>query len=350
MLFLAPIAGAITDRGVPLTLQKICQMMAVLHSLALAIFTLGGWIDIWILLFLTIAHGLAHTLHSTSRHAIIPATVPREDMSTAIGVDSSLFNASRFIGPALAGLVIPFAGVGGTFVANVVGSTLFLGTMYFMDMAPPNRESRGRRGILFDVGESLLYVRGHVGICPLLLIMTAVSILFRPLQDMLPGFAGDVFMSDAVGLAWLTSAMGLGAMGSAVWIALRGRVSGLTSAVVYSFVGLIVGTLGLVSTSALWIGVIFSVLVGFALNTMSTGTQALVQSAVVDSFRGRVMGVYTLIYRGTPAIGALALGGVAEVAGLQWTFAVAAAVGTLIWVVMQARRRSMRGALEHENL
>jgi MFS family permease len=350
MLFLAPIAGAITDRGVPLTLQKICQMLAVLHSLALAIFTLGGWIDIWILLALTIFHGLAHTLHSTSRHAIIPATVPREDMSTAIGVDSSLFNASRFLGPALAGLIIPFAGVGGTFVANTVGSILFLGTMYFMDLAPPKRESRGRRGILFDVGQSLIYVRGHSGICPLLLIMTAVSILFRPLQDMLPGFAGDVFMSDAVGLAWLTSAMGLGAMASAVWIALRGRVSGLTSAVVFAFVGLIVGTLGLVATSALWVGVIFSVLVGFALNTMSTGTQALVQSAVEDSFRGRVMGVYTLIYRGTPAIGALVLGAAAEVAGLQVTFAVAAGVGTLIWVAMQSRRRTMRSALEYERL
>ncbi len=349
MLFLAPIAGAITDRGEPLKFQKITQVLAVLHSLALAVFTLGGWIDIWILLSLTVFHGLAHTLHSTSRHAIIPATVPHSELSTAIGVDSSLFNASRFLGPALAGLIIPFAGVGGTFAVNVVGAILFLGAMYGMDMAPPQRESRGRRSILEDVGESLAYVRGHKGIGPLMLIMTAVSILFRPVQDMLPGFAGDVFMSDAVGLAWLTSAMGIGAMFSAVWIALRGRVSGLTSAVVYAFVGLIVGIMGLAATSALWVGVLFSVLVGFALNTMSTGTQALVQSAVEDSFRGRVMGVYTLIYRGTPAIGALALGAIAEVAGLQWTFALAGVVGTAIWVVMQSRRRSMRGALEHEN-
>ena len=349
MLFLAPIAGAFTDRGVPLTIQKVTQVLAVLHALALSVFTLGGWIDIWILLGLTLFHGFAHTLHSTSRHTIIPATVPRSDLSTAIGVDSTLFNGSRFLGPALAGLVIPFAGVGGTFVANVVGSIMFLGAMFCMDMEPPQREPRGRRSILVDVGESFAYVRSHMGIGPLLLIMTAVSILFRPIQDMLPGFAGDVFMSDAVGLDWLTSAMGLGSMFSAVWIALRGRVSGLTSAVVYGFVGLIVGTLGLVATSALWVGVIFSVLTGFALNTMSTGTQALVQSAVEDSFRGRVMGVYTLIYRGTPAIGALALGAVAEVAGLQWTFAMAALAGIAIWAATQSRRRSMRAALEQEH-
>jgi MFS family permease len=349
MLFLAPIAGAITDRGEPLMLQKLTQFLAVLHSLALAIFTLGGWIDIWILLFLTVFHGLAHTLHSTSRHAIIPATVPRADLSTAIGVDSSLFNASRFIGPALAGLLIPVTGIGGTFAINVVGCVLFLLAMYGMDVEPPKRESRGRRSILSDVGESLSYVRGHMGIGPLMLIMSAVSILFRPVQDMLPGFAGDVFMSDAVGLAWLTSGMGLGALCSALWIALRGRVSGLTSAVVYGFVLLIVATFGLVATATLWIAVIFAVLSGFALNTMSTGTQALVQSAVEDNFRGRVMGVYTLIYRGTPAIGALVLGAAAEVAGLRWTFAVAAIAGIAIWLATQSRRRSMRGALEREH-
>ncbi len=350
MLFLGPIAGAITDRHVPLTLQKITQMLACVHAFGLAAFTLGGWMDIWLLLFFALFHGMTHTLASTARHAIVPATVPREELATAIAVDSALFNGSRFAGPALAGLTIPFAGVGGTFVANTIGCMAFLASLYLMDLAPPVREKRGRRSVFVDVGESLRYVRHHAGIGPLLLILTVVSILFRPIQDMLPGFAGAVFKSDAVGLAWLTSAMGIGAMLSAVWIALRSRVSGLTMAVSAAFLGLNLATLGLVATPALWVAVIFALGSGFALNTMSTGGQALVQYAVDDSYRGRVMGLYTLIYRGTPAIGALGLGAVAEFVGLRWTFAVAALVGLAIWLPTLPRRHAMRAGLEHEHI
>lgn len=349
MLFLAPIAGAITDRNVPLTLQKITQGLALVHAVGLAVFTLAGWINIWGLLAFALFHGFTHTLAATSRHAIVPATVPRSEFATAIAVDSALFNGSRFIGPALAGLVIAFAGVGTTFVANAIGCVIFLAVLFLMDLAPPVRDKRGRRSVLADVGESIAYVRGHKGIGPVLAIMAVVSILFRPVQDMLPGFAGDVFGSGAVGLAWLASAMGVGATVSAVWIALRGRVGGLTMAVMAGFLVLSAATLGLVATPILWIAVIFSVLSGFALNTMSTGTQALVQYAVEDSFRGRVMGLYTLIYRGTPAIGALALGAVAEFAGLRATFAVVAVVGILIWVPTLPGLGSMRRALEDDN-
>ena len=180
-------------------------------------------------------------------------------------------------------------------------------------------------------------------------MMAVVSILFRPLQDMLPGFAGDVFRSDAVGLAWLTSAMGVGALFAAIWIALRGRAAGLTMMVTGGFLGLSLATLGFVATPVLWIALVFAVLTGFTLNAMSTGTQALVQIAVDDAFRGRVMGVYTLIYRGTPAIGALALGAVAEIVGLRVTFAVAAVAGLALWAATLPRLRTMRAALEHEH-
>jgi MFS family permease len=350
MLFLAPIAGAITDRHVPLVLQKITQFLAMVHAAGLAFFTLTDWINIWGLLGFALFHGLTHTLASTSRHAIIPATVPRAELSTAIAVDSAMFNASRFIGPALAGLFIPFTGVGGTFLLNVLGCVVFFGAMFFMDVAPPVREPGRRRNILADVGESLGYVWRHAGIGPVLLILTVASILFRPVQDMLPGFAGNVFGSDAVGLAWLTSAMGVGATFAAVWIALRGRAAGLAIMVIGGFLGLSLVTLGFVATPVLWIAVIFAVFSGFMLNAMSTGTQALVQLAVDDAFRGRVMGVYTLIYRGTPAIGALALGAVADAVGLRTTFAVAGIAGIAIWVVTLPRLRAMRTALRHDLL
>ncbi len=349
MLLLAPIAGAMTDRYIPLTLQKITQVLSVLHALALAVFLFAGWMNIGILFGLTLFLGLTHTLASTARHAIVPATVPRAEFATAVAVDSALFNASRFIGPAIAGIVILQVGVGGTFAANVVGNLIFLGSMFFMDLEPPVREKKAGRNILRDVGESFSYVRNHAGIGPILFFMTLISVFIRPVQDMLPGFAGAVFDSGAVGLAWLTSGMGVGATMSATWIALRGRVSGLTSMVLFGFLGLSLSTLGLVPTNYLWVAIIFAVFSGFSLNAMSTGTQALVQYAVDDSKRGRVMGLYTLIYRGTPALGALGTGLLAECLGLRLTFAVAGGICLVMWFSTLSRRSTMTAALEAEH-
>ncbi len=215
-------------------------------------------------------------------------------------------------------------------------------------MTQPERIERHHRSrnLLRDVGEATSYVRTHAGIWPLMIMLTAASVFVRPLQDMLPGFAGEVYGAGATGLAWLTSAMGVGAMVSAMWVAIHGRTSGLTN---MCFIGAALSGLslvGLVATGNLWIGLGFAALSGYALNTLSTSVQALVQSSVEDRLRGRVMSLYTLIFRGLPAIGALVFGVLAEFIGLRWTFAMAG-VGCLVaGVLLAPQRRAMIAALE----
>ncbi len=189
-------------------------------------------------------------------------------------------------------------------------------------------------------------MRGHAGIWPAFLLLSVVSVLVRPLQDMLPGFAGAVFHAGAAGLAWLTSALGVGALASASWIALRGHTGGLARVFVFGLLGLAVALLGLVATDNLWIALPFAALTGFALNNMSTSTQALVQTAVDARMRGRVMSLDALIFRGFPALGTLALGGLAEWLGLRLTFALAAAMCLVAWVVAAPRGRKLAAAFE----
>lgn len=346
MLILGPLAGAVTDRSDPLRLQKITQWLTLAQAAVLTFLTFTGLITIWILLVLALFLGVVHTLASTARHAIVPATVPHAEVPTAVAVDSALFNASRFIGPALTGVVIPLVGVGGTFAANMLGGSIFLCGLYAMRMASPKREGRGRRNLFGDVVESFGYIRAHPGIGPLFFMAAVMSVLIRPIQDMLPGFAGDVFDAGAVGLAWLTSSMGVGAMLSATWIAMRGRVAGLTNIVLIGAVGLSFSVIGMVATGSLAIAVVFSALAGLFFTLMSTGMHALIQSSVDNTLRGRVMGAYTLVYRGLPAIGALAVGIAAEWAGLRLTFAVAAVISLGFWVFSLSRQGSMRASME----
>lgn len=346
MLVLAPFAGAITDRGDPWKQSLVTQTLVFCQAVALAVFSLTGWITIEMLFTLSLFSGFLQPLNSTARHAIVPATVPRDAFATAIATDSALFNASRFVGPAIAGLLIPFAGVGGTFVVHSFGCAIFVAALWFMDLPPPDHTGRPRRHILRDIVEGFAYVRHHAGIGPLFLLLIIVSVFIRPMQDMLPGFAGSVFDSGAVGLAWLTSAMGVGAMVSAVSIAMRGHVAGLTRAVIRGSLGLSLSVFGFIATDVMWMSVVAAAFVGFTFNSISTSIQTLVQSAIANELRGRIMGLYTLIYRGTPAFGSIAIGVLAESLGLRFTFAITAFLAFLAWTITAPKRRAITAAVE----
>jgi MFS family permease len=348
MLVLAPFAGAVTDRGHPLHQLKIAQGLIFAQAVAVASFTLSGSMTIELLFGLALLLGFVHPFSSAARHALVPSTVPRHYFATAVALDSALFQASRFVGPAIAGILIPTVGIGGTFVAHSIGEALSFASLFGLDLPKPERREQRRPDLLGDIREGFAYVRGHAGIWPVFLLLSVVSVLIRPLQDMLPGFAGGVFQAGAVGLAWLTSSMGVGALISATWIAVRGHTVGLTRNFILGCLGVALSTIGFVATSNLWIALLFAALSGFTLNTMSTSTQALVQSTVADHMRGRVMSLYTLIFRGMPAVGTLAIGVLAESLGLRLTFAVAGALCFAAWLVAAPRRKVLAAALEGE--
>ena len=341
MLVLSPFAGAITDRRDPLKLLRTTESLLLVQTLLLFGFMLAGILTIELLVALSLWSGLVYPFHQASRHSVVPSIVPREDFATAIGLDSALFQVSRFIGPSIAAIIIPFFGVGGTFFAHSVGSAVYLFSLFQLRYPPPVRTPVEGRSILADVKEGLAYVAGNVGIWPLFLLLSVASVFLRPIQEMMPGFAGQVFNSGAVGLAWLTSSMGIGAAVSAVWIASRGRLKGLTLVVFVGFLGLILSTAAFLMSPVLWVGAVFTGLTGFTLNTMSTSIQALVQSSLPDHMRGRVMSLYGMIWRGAPAVGSLAAGLAAERFGLRPTFAVACGICIVVWLVALPSRRAI---------
>jgi len=346
MVVLAPFVGAFVDRVDPIRVQKLAQMAHLVLSAIMATLTFAGHMNIWLLLFLALILGCLQPFTAISRHAIVPNTVPREVIPTALATDAALYNAARFIGPALAGLVIELSSVGYTFLANSVGCAVYLLGLYKMQLAFPDRLGRGRANMLGDIAEGLSFVRGHVGIGQLFLLMAVGAIWIRPLQDLLPGFADQVFGSGPAGLGLLTAGMGVGATIAAGFMAAYARTTGLTLAVLLAFLANMIATLLFVATSNLWLAVLFGALWGGTLTMMSTGTQALVQSSVDNSIRARVMSLYTMIYRGAPFIGAMIIGWAADRIGLQLAFAIAALLCVISWLNAFARRHAITLALE----
>lgn len=348
-VFLAPLTGALADRFDRLKVMRIAQSLNLLQALTLAALTIFGLITIELLFILTLIGGAIVAANQPARLAIVPSLVPRRDMTAAIGINSLTFNAGRIIGPAIAGLLIEFANLGFAFLFNGITFGIFLITLFLIRIDHDETASRPRRSVRElpgEIADGYRYAVGHVGIGPLLVILTALAICARPYVDLLPGFADDVFGRGAQALAWLTSMTGLGAMVGGWWIAKRGGVNGLTGMTINGAAVMALALIGFAATDYFVFACICVMAAGFGMIVVGVGEQTLIQNAVDPAMRGRVMSLYGMIGRGAPAIGALLMGTASTWIGLQWPVVIGAVAVLGIWVWARRRKSTMAAALE----
>jgi predicted MFS family arabinose efflux permease len=181
----------------------------------------------------------------------------------------------------------------------------------------------------------LRYTREHPGIGPLLLLNAVLAVSTRPYFELLPGFAAEVFGRGAEGLAMLGSAVGLGAIVGGLWMAQRHEAAHLTYVALGSSFLVALSVLGFSLTTWFPGALICMALSGFGMVAAGVGTQTLMQTAVEETMRGRVLSLFGLIFRGGPALGALLMGAASELVGLQAPLAVGCLIGllaaTLVW-------------------
>jgi len=349
-VLLAPLAGAVADRMSRKNLMIVSQSFMLLQSALLAGFTLAGVITIEGIVALAVMGGVATSFNQPARLAIIPSLVPREDLASAIGINSLIFNMARLVGPMIAGALIALYGAGAAFVFNAISYLAFIISLALIRIEPATRGSgrTGKSKITSEIREGIRYAARHPGIGPMLVILTSVSVLGRPYIELLPGFAGEVFKVDATGLAWLTSSVGAGAMVGAFWLAQRGAVVGLTLVAIAAVAVMASGLIAFAATDILWVALASLMVTGFGMIIIGVGEQTLIQNAVDPDMRGRVMGLYGMIGRGAPALGALAMGGLAEFFGFQWPVAGGAILLLGMWFWAYRRRAILAQSLEAE--
>ncbi len=345
-LVIGPIAGAFADRHSRLRVIMVCQVLAMVQALVLWFFTAAGLITINMLFALTLLLAFVYAFAQPARMSLVPSLVQSSDVAAAIAVNSVSFNLARFIGPAVAGIVITTMGVAPVFLLNALAFIVFLISMFRLRLPPQMTVARATGGLFADIVQGVRYAIGHPAIGPLLFIMTATSILAAPVLELLPGFADAVFGRGADGLAWLTSASGIGATIGGLWLAKRGTLSGLTAIAVGGTLVLGVVVILFTSTTTFWVAVIAMALVGFARLMGGVAAQTLVQVTVEEHLRARVMGIYGLIFRGGPALGALIMGALSDVFGLRWPTAIGGALCILLWIAVQRRQHSLARLLE----
>jgi predicted MFS family arabinose efflux permease len=195
--------------------------------------------------------------------------------------------------------------------------------------------------MLGAVAEGLRYTWHHPGIGPILLLQALLAVCARPFVELLPGFAADVFGRGAAGLAVLSSTIGIGAIAGGLWLAQRQDQDGLPRVVLASSLVIVLAILGFALCPWFWAAVGWVALAGVAMVVAGAGTQTVIQTAVEDRMRGRVLSLWGLIFRGGPALGALAMGAASEVLGLQAPLALGALLGLLACILSWRRRHAI---------
>lgn len=345
-VLIGPLAGAAADRWDRLKALRAGQVLLMLQALLLFILTATGAITIWLLLALSLFLGVVAAFNQPARLALIPSLVPRDDLAAAVAINSIVFNSARFLGPAAAGVIIVTVGIAAAFAVNAASYLVFLAALSRIRLRAQETPADGpRAGLFAEVAAGLGYALRHPGIGPLLLLLLAVASCARPFVELLPGFAGAVFAAGAEGLAMMTSTVGLGAVSGGLWLAQRaGR--GLTTVTLTSPLVLAGALLVFVAGGSLWLALPALFVAGFAMVCGGVGTQTLLQLSVEGALRGRVMSLYGLIFRGGPALGALAMGALSELVGLRWPLAGGALLAALACGAVWLRRARLTAALE----
>jgi len=337
---LGPFAAVWVERLNRRKLLVWTQAGAAVQSLALAALTLTHSINLWEIIALTALQGLINAFDMPGRQSFLVVMVgDRNDLSNAIAINSSMANGARLIGPAIAGLVIGAFGEGWCFLIDGVSYFAVIASLLLMRITPTDIR-RGTSGMLEQLREGWDYVRTFRPIRTILLLFALISLMGYPYAVVLPVFAGQVLHGGPATLGWLTGASGIGAVISALSLAVRKSVVGLTRMVQIAAATL-GGALILFGLShTLWLSLVLMVFVGFGLMQVASASNTIIQSLVPDDKRARVMGYYTMAFFGAAPFGSLLAGALAQRIGGPCTVMVTGAfcIAGALWFTLALPR------------
>ncbi|HXE11122.1 MAG TPA: MFS transporter [Bryobacteraceae bacterium] len=338
--FLAPIAGVWVDRWNRHHALILTQVLSMVQSLALAALALSGKITVWQIGLLALGQGLINAFDMPIRQAFVVQMVDqREDLGNAIALNSSMVNAARLIGPAIAGFVIAAVGEGYCFLGDGISYIAVIASLLAMRVNAQPLRKKAESRVVDELVEGWRYVTGSAPIRSLLLMLGLVSLVAMPYGVLLPIFASTILHGNARTLGFLTTASGAGALCGAVALALRRSVLGLGKRIVIADVVFGVALIVFALSHQFWLSMLVLPFAGFGMMQQMASTNTILQTIVEDEKRGRVMAYYSMAFQGMAPFGSLASGALAARIGAPLTLALGGSVCLLgsFWFLRQLR-------------
>jgi len=337
-LVLAPLSGVWIDRLDRRRLLMWTQALSMMHALVLAVVTWQHWVSPGLLVFLALVLGCINAVDFPARQTAVgqlvddPAYLPN-----AIALNSFLMNAGRFVGPSLAGFVVATAGEVVCFLLNALSYLAVLLALRAMRISFRIEPSSSTLKSFVDGNR---YTFTHRQIWLPLILVAGISFCIMPYTVMMPFFARVAFSGDAGTYGLLIGSAGGGALLASVFLLTRREIRRLTLWVGFAATSAGI-SLGLFSaTTQWWQGVPVLVALGFSTTLAFSGCNTLIQTRVEETFRGRVMAIFSMALLGMAPVGCLAVGAVSELIGIRLTLALCGLATLFIgFVYLKAMRK-----------
>jgi predicted MFS family arabinose efflux permease len=308
------------------------QVVAGIAALGLAALVATGAVNRWMVLGFSFVTGCCMALASPSYLAMTYDLVGREDLANAIAMNSTQFQLSRVVGPALAGVAFRVFGLAGCFFANGISFVAVVVALWMVRSDRPGSAAHAvsdRRALWRDLVEGISYVRNRPRVSSLLILSAVNSFFGAPYFSMVPIYARDIFRLGETGLALMMGIAGGGAFLGALLVAYLGdfRRKGWFVLGGATMFGLCIT--GFALSSRLTFSLLFLFGLGFALVVSVALTNTLLQKLVTDKMRGRVMSMFLLSFMGTMPIGNILAGTLSNHFGPQRVLAIGGLIVTM---------------------
>ena len=309
-------AGVVADRFSKKKIVILTQALAMVQAAILAFLAFSGHISVWDIVALAAFAGIISAVDIPARQSMVMELVGKEDLLNAVALNSSIFNGTRMIGPVVAGWLVAALGAAACFLVNAIS---YVAAIIALVVIRPDSLSTGPSDtpMMLQIREGLHYVRKNVMIRNLILL-TAISSLFAgQYTTIMPSYAKVVLHLDAKGYGFLMGAIGAGAFLAAMSVAALGHKFRQRSLVT---IGALVAPMGMIAlslSSNYILSLVCLIIVGFGMMLFYAVSNSMVQMDSPDDLRGRVVSVRTLAFMGVAPPGALAVGFLAQHAGVQ---------------------------------
>lgn len=317
--FLAPFGGLLADRFDRRSLLVATQIGSMVQSLLLAGFTLSGTINIGLLLGLGFLQGLINVVDAPTRQTFVKDMIERrEDLASAIALNSTMVNGGRLLGPAIAGIVIARIGAGYCFLIDGLSYIAVIAGLLLMQLRAQPR-MMNQSNPLQRIQEGFHYAFRSAPIRSILTLMAIFSLMVMSNSILAPVMALQVLRTDAHTLGFLLAASGIGALIGGAYLSTRSTVIGLNRVIAIAPILAGVGLISFGLSKLVWLSIPAMMLVGFGTILQISASNTVLQTIVEDDIRGRIMSLFTMSFLGVAPFGQLLAGTVATAIGAPST-------------------------------
>jgi len=324
VFFLATAGGIVADRYAKRPIVIATQVSSMLLAFALAALTLTGAVRVWHVVVLAGLLGVVNAFDIPARQSFFVEIVGKEDLQSAIGLNSSIFNGARIIGPAIAGVMVSLIQEGWCFFVNGVSFIAVITGLLMMRVKERDAAS-GSREALQEALEGFRYALNSPTTSALLLLVALVSIVGVPYTVLMPIIADRVLHGGARTLGLLMGATGVGAMMGALTLAMHRGVRGLGRIAAGAACGFGVSLILFSFSRWFAVSLVLLIPVGYSVMLQMAATNTLLQTMAPDHLRGRVMALYSMMFMGMAPVGSLGAGFAADRLGAPATLAIGGA-------------------------